>query len=156
VSGRWVVQRKRALGCFVLGLIGLACSGPQDSAIALATDSIAPWTPETAEVPRSYPLVNKDDPFGVFAVEPTNDAEATSRITPVWMINHASESVVVSARGGAGSVVLDTIGAADSVLVRIDTRARTVVLEALAPGSVSLGTVAVPMDSEPKRVAFPQ
>jgi hypothetical protein len=72
------------------------------------------------------------------------------------MINHASESVVVSARGGAGSVVLDTIGAADSVLVRIDTRARTVVLEALAPGSVSLGTVAVPMDSEPKRVAFPQ
>ena len=72
------------------------------------------------------------------------------------MINTSAHSVVVSGRGGAESVVLDSIGAADSVLVRIETRAPTVVLEALTAGSVSLGTVAVPMDSEPKRVAFPR
>lgn len=76
--------------------------------------------------------------------------------TPVWLVNQSSQPLVVTARGGAETVVVDTVAAADSAFVRINTRALTLELSARTTEGVAMGTVALSMDSEPKRAAFPR
>jgi len=64
--------------------------------------------------------------------------------------------MIVTANGGAESVVVDTLEAADSVLVSIDSRARSIELTARTLEGRPGGTVRLPMDSETKRAAFPR
>lgn len=152
------MRQRRGLGCLValIGLISLSCSN-DDSAASTTEMSLAALDLEIKEDEIPQPVPDPDDPFAVFGLaSDSNDVAATNSVTPVWLINTTSRALVVTAAGGAEVVVLDTIDGADSAFVRIETRARTVVLEAVARGSVSLGSVAVPMDAEPKRVAFPR
>jgi len=140
----------------LLTLAGPACSPSDETTDALATDSVVATSSE--EIKRDnepQATVRNEDPFGEFGMEASTDAAATISETPVWLINGSNRSLIVTARGGAGSVVIDTIDAADSVLVTIDTRAHTVELVARTPDGVPMGTLALPMDSEPKRAAFP-
>jgi hypothetical protein len=155
-----MVHRTSAAGGLValIALVGVGCTDPETVIDAPATiDAIEQVAVEIEEAENAYGTANSQDPFSAFGFPAAKSvAGATTKVTPVWLINGAAGSVVISGRGGAGSVVLDTLAAADSVLVRIETRADTVVLEALSEGSTSLGTVAVPMDSKPQRVAFPR
>ncbi|MBT8479371.1 MAG: hypothetical protein KJO06_10675 [Gemmatimonadetes bacterium] len=64
--------------------------------------------------------------------------------------------MIVTAAGGAERVLVDTVGVADSVLVSIETRAGTIELTARTAAGASLGLITLPMDSAPKRAAFPQ
>jgi hypothetical protein len=142
----------------ISALANLACTESPEIIDAAATDPIAPEPDlETTVSQPAHVVADPSDPFVVFGLgRATNDASATVRTTPVWLVNVSAGLMVVWGAGGAERVVVDTIAAADSVLVRIETRADTVVLEALTAGRVSLGTVSVSMDSELKRVAFPQ
>jgi len=122
---------------------------------AAATDSVAP----IAELERSagnesqVPAMNAD-PFAAYGLD-DNDVATTSSETPVWLVNETTRPLIVTARGGAERVLIDTVEAADSALVMVNTRARTVEVSARTSEGVTIGTVALPMDSEPKRVAFP-
>ncbi len=149
---------KRGMTGFIvlLTLAGPGCSPSVATTDALATDSVvATSSEEISQDNEPQATVRNEDPFGGFGLETTADAAATISETPVWLINGSNRSLIVTARGGAGSVVIDTIDAADSVLVTIDTRAHTVELVARTPDGVPMGTLALPMDSEPKRAAFP-
>lgn len=144
----------RAVGFIVLigliGMAGLACHQPDSVVDALATDSVAPASPDESR----QVVVAEDDPFDDFGVT-TTDVAATITQTPVWLVNQSPQSLVITAWGGAESVVVDTVAAADSAFVRISTRALTLELSARTSDGVAMGTVALPMDSRPRRAAFP-
>ena len=147
---------KRTKGFVVLiSLLGSGCTA-QDTAIdAAATESVASISElERSPDDESQVSAKTQDPFVGFGLV-SNDVAATSSETPVWLINRTTRPVIITAQGGAERVLIDTIGAADSALVKINTRARTVDVSARTSEGVTLGTVALPMDSEPKRVAFP-
>ncbi len=110
---------------------------------------------ETSSDPEPQPSASQDDPFVVFELPTVNGASATTRSTAVWLVNQATQPMIVTAAGGAESVVVDTVGAADSVLVSIDTRAPTIELTARTAAGALLGFITLPMDSAPKRAAFP-
>jgi hypothetical protein len=76
-------------------------------------------------------------------------------LTPVWIINNCRTSLIITAAGGAATVLVDTLGAADSVLVRIETMADSIALSARTAEGEPMGSIALAMDSEPKRAAFP-
>ena len=153
------MHRTSALsGLVVLVAFGtIGCSAPDPAIDAPATTSAVEEEPEAGGAVSDYVTADPEDPFAAFGFPADqNAASTTNRLTPVWLINGSDGAAIISGRGGAESVVLDTLGAADSVLVRIETRADTVVLEALSEGGAFLGTVAVPMDAQPQRVAFPR
>lgn len=137
--------------------IGAMCAACSDSKTmdASTTDSVAMASQlePGLEVP---PQVNANavDPFADFGVV-RNDAAATAQETPLWLVNQSRQPLIITARGGAATVVVDTVAAADSAFVRINTRALTLELSARTSGGVAMGTVVLPMDSEPRRAAFP-
>ena len=147
---------KRTTGFVVLiSILVLGCT-PEDTPIdAAATDSVATmYNLETSPVEELQLPANTEDPFAAFG-QANNDVAATTSETPVWLVNRTTQPVIITAQGGAERVLIDTIGAADSALVKINTRALTVEISARTSEGVTLGTVVLPMDSEPKRVAFP-
>ena len=122
---------------------------------AAATDSVAAIDElESSPGNDSQVPAKNEDPFAAYGLG-DNDVAATSSETPVWLVNETTRPLIVTARGGAERVLIDTVEAADSSLVMVNTRARTVEVSARTSEGVTIGTVALPMDSEPKRVAFP-
>lgn len=97
-----------------------------------------------------------EDPFSVYGVQGPSGVRATNATTPVWLVNRHGAAIVVSADAGAGQVVLDTIPAEDSVLVRIETRADSVRLDARRTTGGEAGFTVVRSDGTPGRVAFPR
>jgi len=113
-------------------------------------DSVA----DAASSPSTQPVVDKSDPFAVFGL-PQRNVAATSTTMPIWLVNRSAGALIVRADAGAGTVVLDTVGAADSALVRIETMADSVTLSARSPGGSSAGRLVVATDTMPARAAFP-
>ena len=146
----------RTTGFVVLiSIFGSGCTAEDTAIDAEATESVASISElERSPDDESQVSAKSQDPFAGFGLN-SNDVAATSSETPVWLVNATNRPLIVTARGGAERVLIDTIGAADSALVKINTRARTVEVSARTSEGVTLGTVALPMDSEPKRVAFP-
>jgi len=100
--------------------------------------------------------VNTNDPFRVFGLESQEVVDASIDTTSVWLVNELASAVVVTAEAGAGAVTLDTIPPADSVLVRIETRAAFVQLSAGTTEGEPAGTQSLRADGGPARVAFPR
>jgi hypothetical protein len=139
----------------LIGVVGLACAEPNTPIDASATDSFAVVSlSETSPGACPQVVVTRPDPFYDFGVT-TNDVVATIVEAPVWLVNESPQPLIVTAWGGAESVVVDTVAAADSAFVRISTRALTLELSARTSDGVAMGTVALPMDSRPRRAAFP-
>lgn len=137
--------------------IGVTCTACSDfkTMDASTTDSVAVASQLRAGSEASTQVVASEaDPFDDFGFG-TNGAAATAQETPVWLVNQSREPLIITARGGAATVVVDTVAAADSAFVRINTRALTLELSARTSGGVAMGTVVLPMDSEPRRAAFP-
>jgi hypothetical protein len=109
---------------------------------------------ETGPDKSTQPVVNSIDPFDSFGVD-TNVVKTTVDQTAVWLVNRSAQPLIVTASGGAESVVVDTVGAADSAYVMISTRAITLELSARTSEGVPMGTVTLPMDSTTRRAAFP-
>ncbi len=150
---------KPGMAVFVVALCihGVGCTTDDAPIDAVATDSVvATIDPEIS--PHTGTQVNQtnNDPFGIFTVEAATDVATTVLTTPVWLINESPQAMIVTANGGAESVVVDTLEAADSVLVSIDSRARSIELTARTLEGRPGGTVRLPMDSETKRAAFPR
>lgn len=142
---------------FVLSMSILAsgCTEQDRRLDAVATDSVATISElERTSADEPQLPTNAEDPFAGFGLSP-NDVAATSVETPVWLVNETTRALIVTARGGAERVVIDTVAAADSALVELNTRARTLEISARTYEGVTVGTVSLPMDSEPKRAAFP-
>jgi hypothetical protein len=137
-------------------MMGLGCAEQDTATVAVATDSVAAVSDIEAG-PDSVTQVsgNEAHPFDAFGLD-TNDVAATLRETPLWLVNESTQTLIVTARGGAASVVIDTVGAFDSTFVRINTRALTLELSARTSTGVPMGTVALPMDAGFKRAAFPR
>jgi len=152
-----VVDVTWRLSLIVAGILALGCADQSRPIDAVATDSVA-LINDAATFGEQSPQIRgtSNDPFRVFGASEPIDVIATISLTPVWLINNGRASLVVTAEGGAATVLVDTLGAADSVLVRIETRADSVTLSARTTQGVSKGTVVLPMDSEPRRAAFPQ
>jgi len=151
-SGVWI----RSGYLMLSAVLVLGCADQTPPIDAVATDSITSLEfdneiDESGQVQR-----NSDDPFLVFGVQEESAASATIASTYVWLVNQSERSLIVTAAGGAETVLADTLGAADSVLVRIETRADSVALSARTRAGVSMGSIALAMDSKPKRAAFPQ
>ena len=144
-------------GCLMLAAVSLGCNDQSHTIDAVATDSLGSIEEldNGIEQPEEV-LRNSDDPFQVFGLREEPDAQATISWTHVWLINNSRASLIITAAGGAATVLVDTLDAADSVLVRLETKADSVALSARTPEGVSMGSVALPMDSEPKRAAFPR
>ena len=136
--------------------IGLLCVACADSDTAASTTNSVAVASQLETGPDVAPQVDARelDPFGSFGVK-SNGAAATARETPLWLINQSRQPLIITARGGAETVVVDTVAAADSAFVRINTRALTVELSARTSAGVAMGTVVLSLDSVPKRAAFP-
>ena len=150
---------KRGLTAFVLALCiySIGCKPDNGAIDATATDSTAvAMSQENSTDVRTQEAKPKDDPFAVFAVESPTDVAATIASTPVWLVNESPQALIVTANGGADDVVVDTLGAGDSVLVSLDTRARWIELTARTLQGRPGGTMRLPVDSEAKRAAFPR
>jgi len=143
------VIRAAVIGVLI-SAFGLGCAAEDGTMDASATDSIAVGASGDGRQDK----VKTQDPFDDFGLR-TNDVAATDRETPVWLVNQSAQRLIVTAWGGTENVVVDTVGASDSTFVRINTRALTLELSARTPNGVPMGTVSLPMDSRPKRAAFP-
>lgn len=146
--------RAAAIGVLISAFV-LGCADEDGTMDASATDSIAVGAGiEGASGDGAQDEVKMRDPFDDFGLR-INDVSATDRQTPVWLVNQSAQRLIVTAWGGTENVVVDTVGASDSTFVRINTRALTLELSARTSNGVPMGTVALPMDSRPKRAAFP-
>jgi rRNA processing protein Gar1 len=145
----------RPVGFVLICVMGLACA-ENDATGAVATDSVSVVS-DVKTGPDGVTQVtgNALNPFDVFGVS-GNDVAATVRETPLWLVNQSTQALIVTARGGAAGVVVDTVGPADSTYVKISTRALTLELSARTSDEVPMGVVTVPMDSKTRRAAFPQ
>jgi hypothetical protein len=163
----------RGPGGFVLGaalalllLIGAGGCGArgEDSEQTVADTTTTPVpardeavAPRDSGAARGPDVVASDeDPFAVYGLGSTSDVRTTNEITPAWLVNGMDAAIVVKGEAGAGQVVLDTIPAADSILVRIETRADSVRLEALTITGRTVGSEFVRSDGTSVRVAFPR
>ena len=99
---------------------------------------------------------SQHDPFRVFALEEPIDADTTKMFLPLWLVNRSDEELSVEASAGAGSVVLDTVPARDSVLVRLETRATEISLSGRTIGGGMMGEATVPVTEDTVRIAFPR
>lgn len=144
------------------GACGTGADGAGDASAADATVSLetSPPAPDTlldsVTVAEPEITTNTDDPFRVFGLESQVLVDATIDTTAVWLVNELASALVVTAEGGAGAVVIDTIGPADSVLVQIETRAAFVQLSARTSADEPAGTASLRADGTPARVAFPR
>lgn len=155
----WVLTMARSLmaGVLIVCMLSAACADSEPMIDAVATDTVA--TANTLEITLDKVAqlqTYTDDPFGGFELRSSNDAIATERTTAVWLINRGSTPLIVTAVGGAEPVIVDTVAAADSAFVRIRTRAASIELSAETSDGQPGGTATLPMDSEPKRAAFPR
>lgn len=147
------------MAVFVVALCihGVACTTVDETIDAVATDSVAAtMDPEISPDTGAQTNQTVEDPFGGFTVETTDDVSTTIQTTAVWLINESPQAMIVTANGGAASVVVDTLEAADSVLVSIDSRARSIELTGRTLEGRPGGTIQLSMDSETKRAAFPR
>ena len=139
----------------LISAFALGCAAEDGTMDASATDAtIVGAGIEEASADGAQDEVTTQDPFDDFGLR-TNDVAATDQETPVWLVNQSAQRLIVTAWGGTENVVVDTVGASDSTFVRINTRALTLELSARTPNGVPMGTVSLPMDSRPKRAAFP-
>lgn len=166
------MRRPSAVGLLVLAvLLGPAgCSPPGEDTPGdtVADTTTAPDQPaarqaggaearlDSGTANEPYVHAETEDPFAVYGVQDPSGVRATNQTTPVWLVNRHGSSIVVRAEAGAGQVVLDTIPAEDSVLVRIETRADSVRLEARMATGSEAGSAVVRSDGTPGRVAFPR
>lgn len=136
-------------------VMALGCAEPDAPTVAVATDSVAAVSDvETGPDSVTQVAGKSPDPFDAFGLG-TTDVAATLRETPLWLVNESTQTLIVTARGGAASVVVDTVGAADSTFVKITTTALTLELSARTSEGVVVGTVDLSLDARPGRVAFP-
>ena len=158
ISARAVgVTGGMTVSLLLAGMLASACSPVDRQIDAVATDSaFMSQVPETTGDDSLEVNPNPDDPFRVFGRTDLNDVDATITETPVWLVNESREPLIVTAHGGAAIVVVDTVAAADSVLVRIETRADSVELSARTFAGGSRGRTVLPMDAEPIRASFPR
>ena len=153
-GGWWDVIRTVGF-VFLLGASTLGCAGGEPETIASTTDSVVVVSDlETSPAESTQPVAKTGDPFHSFGVD-TNVAKTTVGETPLLLVNQSAQPLIVTASGGAESVVVDTVGAADSAYVKISTRALTLELLARTSEGVPMGTITLPMDSTTGRVAFP-
>ena len=153
-GGWWDVIRTVGF-VFLLGSSTLGCAAGEPETDASTTDSVVVVSGlETSPDESTQPAVNTGDPFDSFGVDP-NVVKATVDETAVWLVNQSAQPLIVTASGGAESVVVDTVGAADSAFVNISTRAHTLELSAHTAEGVPMGRVTLPMDSTTRRAAFP-
>jgi len=151
------VKSGMAVYLLALSIYGVGCANDDATIDAVATDSVAvPMNEEISPDTTAQLKQTNDDPFGIFTVETTEDVSTTIVTTPVWLINASPQALIVTANGGAASVVVDTLEAADSVLISIDTRARSIDLSARTLEGRPGPTIKLSMDSETKRAAFPR
>jgi hypothetical protein len=75
---------------------------------------------------------------------------------PLWVVNHSDGDMSLEASAGAGSVVVDTVPAGDSVFVRLETRATEVALNGRRIEGGELGEVSVSVTEDTVRIAFPR
>jgi hypothetical protein len=140
---------------FLLGAWTLGCAAGEPETDASTTDSVVLVSDlESSPDESTQPVVNNADPFGAFGVD-TNVVKAMVGETPLWLVNLSAQPLIVTASGGAESVVVDTVGAADSAYVKISTRAHTLELSARTAEGVPMGTITLPMGSTTRRAAFP-
>lgn len=144
----------RFLLLFGIWIVGCSEPEPVPSVDAVATDSAVQATDHESGGAEDSE-VEAAEPFQVFGLSTPRDAAATT-ITPVWLINGTRETLVVSAVAGAATVIVDTVRRSDSVLVRLETPADSVLLSARTTEGVNVGRVALSMDAETKRAAFPR
>ena len=153
-GGWWDVIRTVGF-VFLLGALTLACAAGESETDASTTDSVVVVSGlETSPEESTQPAVSTGDPFDSFGVD-TNVVKATVDETAVWLVNQSAQALIVTASGGAESVVVDTVGAADSAYVKISTRALTLELSGRTAEGVPMGTITLPMDLTTRRAAFP-
>ena len=148
------MNRRTARLLLLFGIWSLGCTESEPPIDAIATDSAVQATDHETTGSKNAEL-SVTEPFQVFGLSTQQDDAATT-ITPVWLINGTRETLVVSAAAGAATVVVDTVTRSDSVLVRLETPADSVVLSARTTEGATMGRVALSMDAETKRAAFPQ
>ena len=153
-GGWWDVIRTVGF-VFLLGASTLGCAAVESETAASATDSVVVVSDlETSPDESTQPVLKTGDPFDLFGVD-TNVVKTIIGKTSLWLVNQSAQPLIVTASGGAESVVVDTVGAADSAYVKISTRAHTLELSARTSEGVPMGTITLPMDSTTGRVAFP-
>lgn len=148
------MNRRTARFLLLFAIWILGCSETEPPIDVVATDvAVQATDQETGGAEDAE--VSETEPFQVFGLSSVRDAAATT-ITPVWLINGTRETLVVSAVAGAATVIVDTVRRSDSVLVRLETPADSVLLSARTTEGMNMGRVALSMDAETKRVAFPR
>lgn len=153
-GGWWDVIRTVGF-VFLLGASTLGCAAGEPQTAASTTDSVVVVSGlETSPDEPTQPVVKKGDPFDSFGVD-RNVVKTTVDETAVWLVNQSAQPLIVTASGGAESVVVDTVGAADSAYVKISTRALTLELSARTAEGVPMGTITLAMDLTTRRAAFP-
>lgn len=149
-------MRRITAGCIVLMGLSTSCTGGAEQSDAMATDSVATTLTSDSTQAEQAEVVNpRDDPFVVYGIPVADDEPADLAARFVWLVNESAEPMIVRASGGAESVVVDTVRAADSVLVKLATRAPAVEITARTPHGVQLGNVTLAMDPDTARAAFP-
>jgi hypothetical protein len=111
---------------------------------------------DSGDARRADVVTSEEDPFAVFGLGAAADVKTTNEITQAWLVNRMDAAIMVMGEAGAGQVVIDTIPAGDSVLVRIETRADSVRLEALTMAGRTAGSAFVRAEGTSVRVAFPR
>jgi len=127
-----------------------------DGADRDAADSArTPGAALEAQEPDLPTPLDAEDPFAAFGFSSRSVADTTTRRIAVRVVNRGVGRLIVRADGGAGSVILDTLEAADSARVRLETRADSVRLFATDVTGVEVGSWWLRPDSLEVRAAFP-
>lgn len=152
--------RVRTLGLLTLIIWSstFGCTAPgEQTTIAAATDSGSSASLAAGDsTDAERPAIRSDDPFLVYGFPEHTDAPATISQIPVRLVNGSDETLIVSATGGEAEVVLDTVPAADSALVRIETPAESLTVTARTRSGDPVAVRTVVVDTAGARVAFPR
>lgn len=159
-------MRWKGLAATLAGVIAAgSCGQPPERAVVAATDSIivdttvlrgATVPPDTGNIGEGRTSRASDDPFAAFGLAEPADAQATGiRPIDVWISNVAGEATVIRADAGMGAVLVDTVAAGDSVHVRLETSADSVLLSATGLSGALLGQEWVSRGEGRRRAVLP-
>jgi hypothetical protein len=150
----------------VLSVCAAACEGREAqnvvpaTVVAEADTSVADSTHATeldsASSAHLEKQISADDPFAIFGLENETNASATDHTAIlVWIVNQSRERAVIRADAGAGAVIVDSIRVGDSVEVKLETTADSVLISAVGPSGVLLGREWVGKGRNGERAVFP-
>ena len=151
-SCAWIVTRVRSASRVAF----LTTSAISSTSSGFGSVLMPGWSPTTKRRPKKLSASPAADPFAPYGLKDPSDVEATN-LAPieVWIRNDAGEASVIRADAGAGAVLVDTVAAGDSVRVRLETTADSVLLTSTGLSGAHLGEEWVWKSGGARRAVFP-